>query len=65
MEKNEIKDYKCYKFEANTSGIIEGYVYAHDKEEAKQLILLECWEELEKQKIETVEEITEIREEEN
>lgn len=59
---SEKEKYKCFAFEANISLVGVGYVYAKSEEEAKRLINLGSWEELEKFKIERVEDITSIKE---
>ena len=58
----EKKEYKCYRFKADISIKGEGYVYAKNEEEAKKLIYLGSWDELERKSIENVEEIEEINE---
>ncbi len=58
----EKDDFKCFEFVANISLIGYGYVYAKSEEEAKRLVNLGSWEELEKKEIERIEEITSIKE---
>lgn len=58
----EKSEFKCYEFEVNISLVGNGYVYAKSEEEAIRLINLGSWEELEKFKIERVEDIVEIKE---
>lgn len=53
---------KCYEFTAITSNIISGYVYAESESDACDKIDLGNWEEIEKTKLESVEEITKIKE---
>ncbi len=56
-------DYKCFVFKGMASADIEGYVYAHDKSEAMELIEKSLIEELTSIKNIKIEAISSIAEE--
>lgn len=59
-----MQEYKCFSFKAVALTNIEGYVWAKDKGEAYDLIMRRAWEEVTYEKIEEVEDIENLEEEE-